>query len=60
MTWSSAGATEPRRDAFGHVLAGRVLAIAVVVLGYLYYQETRSRSGIEIQTDEHGVTMEEK
>jgi hypothetical protein len=41
------------------LLAG-VLAIAVVVLGYLYYQETRSRSGIEIQIDEHGVTMEEK
>ncbi len=37
-----------------------VLGIGVAVLGYLYYQETRARSGIEIQIDENGLSMEEK
>lgn len=36
------------------------LGIGIAVLGYLYYEETRSRSGIEIQIDENGLTMEEK
>ena len=37
-----------------------LLAAGVVVVGYLYYQENRKRSGIEIEIGEHGVTIEEK
>ncbi|MBD1204424.1 MAG: hypothetical protein O9292_09630 [Rhodobacteraceae bacterium] len=37
-----------------------VLFVGIAVLGYLYYEETRARSGIEIQIDEDGITMEEK
>jgi|LauGreDrversion4_2_1035121.scaffolds.fasta_scaffold262356_3 hypothetical protein len=37
-----------------------LLTLGIAVIGYLYYDETRSRSGIEIQIDENGVTMEEK
>jgi hypothetical protein len=33
-----------------------LLAAGVVVVGYLYYQE--SRSGINIEIGEHGVTIE--
>lgn len=33
-----------------------LLAAGVVVVGYLYYQQ--SRSGIDIQIGEHGVTIE--
>jgi hypothetical protein len=33
-----------------------LLAAGVVVVGYLYYQE--SRSGISIEIGEHGVTIE--
>lgn len=33
-----------------------LLAVGVAVLGYLYYQE--SRSGIDIEISEHGVTIE--
>jgi len=33
-----------------------LLAAGVVVVGYLYYQE--SRSGIDIEIGEHGVTIE--
>lgn len=33
-----------------------LLAAGVVVIGYLYYQE--SRSGIDIEIGEHGVTIE--
>lgn len=36
-----------------------LLTIGIVVIGYLYYDETRSRSGIDIQIDGHGVTLEE-
>ena len=35
-----------------------VLAVVVVVLGYLYYQE--QQSGIAIQIGEHGVTIDGK
>ncbi len=37
-----------------------LLAAGVIVVGYLYYQESRNRSGIEIEIGEHGVTIEEK
>lgn len=37
-----------------------LLTAGIAVLGYLYYAETRDRSGIDIQIDEHGITMEEK
>lgn len=37
-----------------------VLGIGVAVLGYLYYQETRARSGIDIQIDGNGLSVEEK
>jgi len=37
-----------------------LLAAGVLVVGYLYYQENRSRSGIEIKIGEHGVSIEEK
>lgn len=37
-----------------------LLGVGITVIGYLYYQETRTRSGIEIQIDEHGLTMEQK
>lgn len=33
-----------------------LLAAGVLVVGYLYYQE--SRSGIEIKIGEHGVTID--
>ena len=33
-----------------------LLAAGVVVVGYLYYQE--SQSGIDIEIGEHGVTIE--
>ena len=46
-----------RRDGL-YVLLG-VLVIGIAVLGYLYYQETRSRGGIDIQIDDSGITMEE-
>lgn len=36
------------------------MGIGIAVLGYLYYEETRARSGIEIKIDENGLTMEEK
>jgi len=37
-----------------------LLAAGVIVVGYLYYQESRNRSGIEIEIGEHGVTIEER
>ena len=37
-----------------------LLAAGVLVVGYLYYQESRSRSGIEIEIGEHGVSIEER
>ena len=42
-----------------NILVG-ILVLVIVVIGYLYYEETRARSGVEIKIDEHGVTMEEK
>ncbi len=33
-----------------------LLAVGVIVVGYLYYQE--SRSGIDIEIGEQGVTIE--
>lgn len=36
-----------------------LLAASVIVVGYLYYEETRSQSGIEIEIGEHGITIEE-
>lgn len=35
-----------------------LLAAGVLVVGYLYYQE--SRSGIEIEIGEHGISIEER
>lgn len=46
-----------RRDGL-YVLLG-VLVVGIAVLGYLYYEETRSRGGIDIQIDDNGITMEE-
>jgi len=40
---------------FLYVLVG-ALSVGVVVVGYLYYQE--SQSGIGIEIDERGVTIE--
>ena len=37
-----------------------VLGTGTAILGHLYYDETRAKSGIEIQIDENGLTMEEK
>lgn len=37
-----------------------LLAAGILVVGYLYYQESRSRSGIEIEIGEHGVSIEER
>jgi hypothetical protein len=37
-----------------------LLAAGVIVVGYLYYEESRSPSGIEIEIGEHGITIEEK
>ncbi len=36
------------------------LGVCIAVLGYLYYQETRAHSSIEIQIDGNGLSMEEK
>lgn len=38
-----------------YVLVG-ALAVGVVVVGYMYYQE--SQSGIGIEIDERGITIE--
>lgn len=37
-----------------------LLAAGILVVGYLYYQESRRASGIEIEIGEHGVSIEEK
>ena len=37
-----------------------LLATGVVVTGYLYYDESRTQTGIEIEIGEHGITIEEK
>lgn len=37
-----------------------LLAVGVLVVGYIYYEESRSRSGIEIEIGEHGVSIEER
>ena len=36
------------------------LAIATVVLSYLYYQERQKTTGIEINVDESGISIEQK
>jgi hypothetical protein len=36
------------------------LGTGIAILGYLYYEETRAKSGIEIQIDENGLSVEEK
>jgi hypothetical protein len=36
-----------------------LLAVGVIVVGYLYYEESRQRTGIEIEIGEHGITIEE-
>jgi hypothetical protein len=36
------------------------LAVATVVLGYLYYQERQKTTGIEINVDKSGISIEEK
>ena len=33
-----------------------LLAVGIIVVGYLYYQE--SRTGIDIEIGDHGVTIE--
>lgn len=37
-----------------------VLAIAAVVFGYLLYQERQKTTGIEINVDKSGITIEQK
>lgn len=36
-----------------------VLAVAVLLLGYLYYQERQKRTGIEINLDKSGISIEQ-
>jgi len=36
------------------------LAVAIVVLGYLFYQERQKTTGIEINVDESGISIEQK
>ncbi len=36
------------------------LAVATVVLGYLFYQERQKTSGIEINVGKSGISIEEK
>lgn len=50
------GAIKMSRNALFLVIA--LLAAVVLVVGYLYYQE--SRSGIEIEIGEYGVSIEER
>ena len=42
------------RNALYLVIA--LLVVGIIVMGYLYYQE--SRSGINIQLGDHGVTIQ--
>jgi uncharacterized membrane protein len=35
------------------------LAVAIVVLGYLFYQERQKNNGIEIKVDKSGIYIEE-
>lgn len=37
-----------------------LLAAGVIVTGYLYFEESRTPTGIEIEIGEHGITIEEK
>ena len=41
-------------------LVGGVLAIAAIVLGYLYYQERQKTSGIEISVGHSRISVEKK
>jgi len=36
------------------------LAVAAVVLGYLFYQERQKTAGIEINVGKSGISIEEK
>ncbi|MCC2099111.1 MAG: hypothetical protein KDJ29_19635 [Hyphomicrobiales bacterium] len=36
-----------------------VLAVAIIVIGYMYYQE-RQKSGIQIELGKNGVSIEAK
>lgn len=36
------------------------LALATVVLSYLYYQERQKTTGVEINIDKSGISIEEK
>ncbi len=36
-----------------------LLAAVVIVVGYLYYEESRKGTGIEIEIGEQGITIEE-
>ncbi len=36
------------------------LAVATVVLGYLFYQERQNTTGIEINVGKSGISIEEK
>jgi hypothetical protein len=55
---ASGAAIKMSRNALYLVIG--LLAAGVLVVGYLYYEENRSRSGIEIEIGEHGVSIEEK
>lgn len=55
---ASGGAIKMSRNALYLVIG--LLAAGVLVVGYLYYQESQSRSGIEIEIGEHGVSIEER
>jgi hypothetical protein len=37
-----------------------LLAAGVIFTGYLYYEESRTPTGIEIEIGEDGITIEEK
>ena len=41
------------------ILVG-ALAVAVLVLGYLLYQERRDPSGVELKVDGHRISIEKK
>ena len=58
MRGASRGAFKMSRNALYLVIG--LLAAGFLVVGYLYFQENRSRSGIEIEIGEHGVSIEEK
>ena len=36
-----------------------LLAAVITIVGYLYYEESRKRTGIKIEIGEQGITIEE-